>query len=269
MKTAADIIETNKKQKAFYNEIRQNFATRLWARVRNGLLNRIRKNAGIQDQVYRLHQEWCGDLSQKKVLDLGCFAGNYLSVYLAQRAKSYVGIDLSDVAIAKLSARLKDFPNARAQAVDFLSDEFDETDFDLIYAYGVLHHFPNPEVLSQRLREKLRDGGQIISYDPLETSVPIKIIRTLYRPFQSDADWEWPFNRKTVAHYRSGFDVIEQRGILGKAKWIAALQMLPLSRAYREKLAARWIGRDWEDSAVSDRALFRCMHMTMLMRKKA
>lgn len=269
MKSTADILETNKKQREFYNDIRQNFATRLWARVRNGLLNRVRKNAGIQDQVYALHQKWLGDLSDKKVLDLGCFAGNYLSIYLAKNAKTYIGIDLSDVAIGKLAARIQDFPGARVQAVDFLSDEFDETGFDLIYAYGVLHHFPNAEVLSTRLNEKLKDGGQIISYDPLETSLPVKILRTLYRPFQSDAEWEWPFTRKTVAHYQRNFEIIERRGILGRAKWAVVLNLLPLGESYRNRVAGRWNARDWKESATSDAALFRCMHLTMLMRKKA
>lgn len=108
-------------------------------------------------------------------------------MYLAENAKEYLGIDLSDVAIEKLNARLEKFPNAKAKAVDFLSDEFTADNFDLIYAYGVLHHFENTRILIDQLNEKLTVGGEIISYDPLETSLPIKILRILYRPFQSDA----------------------------------------------------------------------------------
>lgn len=269
MKTAEEILETNKKQREFYNhQTRQNLATRLWAGLRNGLLNRTRKAVGIQEEVYETHRRWIGDIATKKVLDLGCFAGNYWSIYLAENAKSYLGIDLSDVGIGRLNARLTHFPNAEARVVDFLSPEFFDTDFDLIYAYGVLHHFPNTDLLIARLQEKLAPGGEIIAYDPLETSVPLKLLRSLYRPFQSDAEWEWPFSRKTFRKYRDGFDLIEHHGILGRAKWVALLGFLPLSQESKVRMGRRWHRYDWEMSGVSDRALFACMHLTMRLRKK-
>ena len=125
MKTKETILETNIKQKEFYNSKKKNFATSIWSKIRNGVLNRIKKNIGVQDQSYILHRQWFGDLSSKKVLDLGCFSGNYWSImYLAENAKEYIGIDLSDVAIAKLRERMKHLPNAEAEAIDFLSDEF-------------------------------------------------------------------------------------------------------------------------------------------------
>jgi SAM-dependent methyltransferase len=268
MKTTEEILETNKKQAAFYNNIKQNYFTKIWARFRNGILNKIRKNIGVHDQAYDLHKVWFGDLSDKKVLDLGCFAGNYLSLYLAEKSKQYIGIDLSDVAIQKLNERLKPFPNANAFAIDFLSEEFIQKDFDIIYAYGVLHHFPSTTILINKLNEKLATGGSVISYDPMETSWPIKLIRTLYRPFQSDAAWEWPFTRKTVRQYHNSFNVMERRGILGKSKWIYLINFLPLSEEKKQEIGKKWHKQDWENSAVSDASLFKCMHLTMLMQKK-
>ncbi len=268
MKTTQEILETNIKQKEFYNNIKQNYFTKLWAKFRNGILNKIRKNIGVHDQAYNLHKVWLGDLSDKKVLDLGCFAGNYLSIYLAENAKQYIGIDLSDVAINKLSERLKPFPNAKAVAVDFLSNEFSEKDFDVIYAYGVLHHFPNIDILISLLNEKLAKNGSVISYDPMETSWPVKLVRILYRPFQSDADWEWPFTKKTIIKYHNSFNVIERRGILGKSKWIYLVNFLPITDSKKQEIGKKWHQQDWENSAISDAALFKCMHVTMNMQKK-
>jgi SAM-dependent methyltransferase len=268
MKTTQEILETNIKQKEFYNNIKQNYFTKLWASFRNGILNKIRKNIGVHDQAYNLHKVWLGDLSNKKVLDLGCFAGNYLSLYLAENAKQYIGIDLSDVAINKLSDRLKPFQNAKALAVDFLSEEFTEKDFDIIYAYGVLHHFPNIDILINRLNEKLVTKGTIISYDPMETSWPVKLVRVLYRPFQSDADWEWPFTKKTITKYKNAFNIIERRGILGKSKWVYIVNFLPISDAKKQEIGKKWHQHDWDNSAISDAALFKCMHVTMNMQKK-
>ncbi len=268
MKTTDSILETNKKQKEFYNNFKQNYFTKVWARLRNGLLTKIRKNTGIADQAYLLHKEWFGNLAEKKVLDLGCFSGNYWSRYLAENSKSYTGIDLSDVAIAKLSERLSDLPTAKAEAVDFLSSDFAEKDFDLIYAYGVLHHFENTDLLIAKLKEKLVPNGKIISYDPLETSVPIKILRTLYRPFQSDAAWEWPFTKETYKKYENAFHITERRGLLGKTKWMTVVNFLPFSGKRKTEIGKKWHNQDWEESKVSDKALFRCMHLTMLMENK-
>lgn len=268
MKTIETILQTNIKQVEFYNTKKKNFATRIWSKFRNGILNKIKKNSGVQDQTYLLHKEWFGDLSAKKVLDLGCFSGNYWSMYLAEHSKEYLGIDLSDVAIAKLNERLINFPKANARSIDFLSDEFMEENYDLIYAYGVLHHFENTKILIEKLNEKLAPNGQIISYDPLESSLPIKIIRRLYRPFQSDAAWEWPFTKKTFYQFQDAFTIIERRGVLGKSKWMALISILPISDEKKNKLGQKWHREDWDNSKTSDSVLFSCMHLTMLMKKK-
>jgi SAM-dependent methyltransferase len=268
MKTQEEIIQTNLKQKEFYNTKKKNFATKVWSSLREKILKKIRKNIGILEQSYNLHKIWFGDLSSKKVLDLGCYAGNTLSLYLAKNAKEYIGIDLSDHAIERLNNSLIEFPSAKAVAVDFLTDDFKENNFDLIYAYGVLHHFENVPVLINKLNEKLVTNGEIISYDPLQTSLPIKIIRFLYRPFQTDADWEWPFTKKTVQLFSKEFDIIERRGILGKSKWFFLLNFLPMSDEKRMSIGKKWHNQDWEQSKSSDASLYSCMHLTMLMKKK-
>jgi SAM-dependent methyltransferase len=168
----------------------------------------------------------------------------------------------------KLNERLKDIPSANAVAIDFLSEEFKERDFDLVYAYGVLHHFPNMEILLHRLNEIMATNATLISYDPLQTSLPVKIVRTLYRPFQSDADWEWPFTKKTVQQIRHAFNVTETRGILGKSKWVFLVNFLPISEEKKKNLGQKWHNQDWEKSANSDKILFSCMHLTMFMKKK-
>ncbi len=268
METKEQLLEINKKQKDFYNVRKRNFTTRLWSSLRGGLLKKIRKDIGVHDQAYAVHRAWFGDLSQKKVLDLGCYSGNFLSLHLAQHAKEYIGIDLSDVAIAKLKEKIKDIPTAQALAVDFFSDEFDHSDFDLIYAYGVLHHFKDTDMLIRHLKSMMKPDGEIISYDPLQTSLPVKFLRVIYRPFQSDAAWEWPFSRTTYRKYEKSFEIIERHGILGNSKMSFLLNFLPISEEKRVSLGQKMHKKDWEKSAVSDSHLFSCMHLTMLMKNK-
>ena len=270
MKTQDEIIEINKKQKDFYNfkGESKNLPAKIWYYFREKTLKKIRKDIGILSESYDIHKVWFGDLSNKKVLDLGCFTGNYWSLYLAEKSKKYIALDLSDKAIDMLAERIKPYPNAEAIAADFLSEEFAEKDFDIIYAYGVLHHFQNPDVLIAKLNEKLGPKGVIISYDPLETSLPIKIMRVLYRPFQSDKDWEWPFTKKTYFKFSKTFNVVERHGLLGQAKWYFIMNFLPLSEEKKQSIGKKWHKKDWDLSTTSDSHLFKCMHLTMIMQKK-
>ena len=263
-----ETLKINERQKAFYDIKKKNFPTKIWYSLRNGILQRVRKNIGVEKQLHQLHLGWCGDLSDKKVLDLGCYAGNSLSIYLAQNSKEYVAIDLSERGISSLRNRLKTIQNAKALTIDFLSEEFSDKNFDLIYAYGVLHHFKNVPDLINRLNEKLSRKGTIISYDPLQTSVPIKILRIIYRPFQTDKDWEWPFSRHTFHEFNKSFKIIEKRGMLGKAKWAFLLFLVPGSKVWKDNLVKRWHFEDWSESNTTNKIMFRCMQLTMLMQKK-
>src|SRR5690606_24957409 len=112
----------NQRQAEFYDNKRKNLPTRIWSYFRNGVLNRTKKSVGVERDIYDLHRSWFGELTDKKVLDLGCYEGNSLSIYLAENAAEYIGIDLSPKGIESLSSRLKNIAGARAEAVDFLSE---------------------------------------------------------------------------------------------------------------------------------------------------
>lgn len=272
MKSKEEILAVNKKQKAFYNDdasvSKPNFFSSLWRGFRNGPLNTYQKTYRLRDRMYEQHKLWMGDLSEKKVLDLGCLRGNSLSLYMAKNAKSYVGIDLSDVATKDLQQKLieANYDGATAIAVDFLSDDFEEKDFDIIYAFGVLHHFENFSILLDRLIEKLKPKGQVISFDPLETSLPVKVLRSLYRPFQQDKDWEWPFDSSSFHSIKRHFDILELRGVLGKSKYGLLLHMLPLSKNWKKKKIEKMVESDWKNQ--SDTEILNCMQVTMRLQKK-
>ncbi len=263
-----DQKEINKRQKEFYQSFKKNFATKIWFALRNGILTKFRKSVGIENLVVKQHFEWIGDVKGKKVLDLGCFQGNSLSMYLAQNASEYIGIDLSEPAIDHLNSRLKDLPSANAYAVDFLSKEFNEKNFDLIYAYAVLHHFKDVDELITVLDKKLAKNGKIVSYDPTTTSKPVWLLRTLYRPFQSDKDWEWPFTEKTISKFEKSFKILDRRGTLGKSKWFFLLNFLPFSEKKKAEIASKWHKEDWEKSQKSRNRFLKCMQVSLLMEKK-
>jgi SAM-dependent methyltransferase len=171
----------------------------------------------VRDAILAKHREWLGDLSDKDVLDLGCNSGNSLSVEMASSSRSYLGIDLSAPAIEQLRDTLRNIPNARVEAIDFLAADYRQR-FDVIYAHSVLHHFEDFDLICAELRRALRPGGAVISLDPLQTDPVNKMIRLLYRPFQADRNWEWPFTIRNFEIIRRHFIIEAIQGFRGASR---------------------------------------------------
>ncbi len=225
-KYKAQMLDTNTRQRNYYEfETTTNFkhggnvATALWDKLRN-YQYRMLEEIGLTDQIYELHKEWMGDLTNKKVLDLGCHTGNILSEYIAKNAKEYYAVDLSSSALLQLQGTLADagINSGHFISVDILSDSFSERDFDIIYAKDIFHHFKYIEVFLERLQKITKLGGSIITFDPLNTYLPMKIFRYFYRFLQKDKDWEFPFTKQTVSLIQKYFDIINSAGTMGKTK---------------------------------------------------
>ena len=273
-KDVAEMLRTNLRQKHHYEADDPHVetgdtATYLWARTRLAM-QAMRQSAGIGDDVLERHRKWLNDLSGKKVLDLGCFDGNALSMHLARTSASYLGLDLSEQAVSRLNRSLVEAgvygPKTRALAGDFLSLEFQETDFDVVYALSVLHHFKHLDAALEMLHDKLALGGIVVTWDPMQTSLPVRAVRTVYRPFQSDKDWEFPFTRDTFEIIQKYFIIEEVQGILGRSKW--AFLMIPLGTDRAARLARRWHERDLKYANKLGRDLWRCMQVAVKLRRK-
>jgi 2-polyprenyl-3-methyl-5-hydroxy-6-metoxy-1,4-benzoquinol methylase len=269
----AEMLNTNVQQKRHYEAENPHIetggtATHLWARARRAML-RMGHSAGIEDDVLEKQRRWLGDLSGKKVLDLGCFAGNPLSMHLARSSASYLGLDLSEQATEKLNRTLLEAglygPDTRAEAGDFLSPDFREVQFDVVYAKSVMHHFKHFEAMLEILHDKLVPDGIVVTWDPLQTSLPVRVARTLYRPFQSDKAWEFPFTHDTFTSLRKYFFIEDLQGIFGRSKWAFLLAPLNTDRATR--LARRWHEQDLEHANKLGVDLWRCMQVAMKLRR--
>jgi len=272
-KNLAEMLRTNVQQKQYYESDNPHIetggaATRLWARTRR-IMQGMTKNAGIDDDMHRLHREWLGELAGKKVLDLGCFAGNPLSLHLARTSASYLGLDLSELAVRKLNQSLVEEglygPETKALAGDFLSPTFNETHFDVVYARSVLHHFEYLDAALRLLHNKLVPGGIVVTWDAMETSLPVRVARTFYRPFQSDKNWEYPFTRATFRSFQEYFVLEHLQGILGRSKW--GFLLAPLGTDHAVHLARRWHEHDLEHANKLGTDLWQCMQVVMKLRR--
>jgi 2-polyprenyl-3-methyl-5-hydroxy-6-metoxy-1,4-benzoquinol methylase len=265
-----EMLQINEQQKKFYEQKQGSryeeigIVNQLWDKTRRNLY-KVRENLGITELIRARHLYWLGNLQGKRVLDLGCHSGNDLSIDIAKNCGFYLGMDLSQPAITQLNEKLllNNLPHAQAVAFDFLQSDFPYESFDIIYAYGVMHHFKYFDAFLSLLHERLNHGGKVISFDPMETSLPIWLARRLYRPFQIDSDWEYPFSQQNFKLIEKYFTIKAIQGVLGYSKWGLPLAIFP----FGSDLVSQLHEYDVTSATVPGDDLWRCMQVALYLEK--
>ncbi|MEO8032385.1 MAG: class I SAM-dependent methyltransferase [Gemmatimonadota bacterium] len=269
-----EMLRINQAQRSYYEQATgravsraNSFATNAWRKITARTFGAL-KAVNLAEEVERLHIGWLGPGIRDKVMELGVGDGTSISPYLATHSRDYLAIDLSQARLDRFRERLDPVGAGplRVRAVDVLSPEFSETGFDLIYARAVLHHFQYPATILRVLAEKLVPGGLLITYDPLQTWWPARLIRAAYRPFQTDRAWEHPFTKSVLQAIGSEFEIVAVQGFFGMSKW-AMLPGIVSSRA-GDRLAERWHQRDLAE-ATSLKAIESCLHASFCLRRRA
>ena len=112
------------------------------------VITKILDNGGIREGVH--------------VLDVACGTGVLIPDYLSRGAASVTAIDIAPEMVK--IAREK-FPKEQFPQVDILCGDVETTDFprkfDVIMVYNAFPHFPQPEILIERLSALLKEGGRL------------------------------------------------------------------------------------------------------------
>jgi SAM-dependent methyltransferase len=277
MNSLEQMAALNREQARFYDSIhaaeaasgaggyaentRANFLTRAWAGLRYRQQAAV-KEAGVEAAMKQAHQKWISERASGEFLEVGCFSGSPSTFELARAAQRYRGIELSPLAVSRLNEQFVAEglqAKATAEAGDFLLMHEDQQ-FDLIYAHGVLHHFENPEPVFEKLARLLKSDGRLIFVDPCAVNPVYRALRAAYRPFQSDAAWEWPFRPVTVAALERHFEGVEGFGWGRHSLLLSVLTGLPLIgklisplyvRLAKAEVAAGWHDKVWMNSMVT------------------
>ncbi len=128
------------------------------------------------ENEYALKQ--LGELKGKKLLDLGCGAGE-ASVYFALKGAHVTACEISSKLVEivkKLAVRFNVDVNVLKMEAEKL--KFLDESFDLVYGNGVLHHVCLDPALIE-VHRILKPGGTAIFIEPLAYNPAIKVYRRL------------------------------------------------------------------------------------------
>jgi len=281
MKSVDEMIELNRTQAKFYDSIQRaedetkqnghvgnksaNFVTRFWASMRVRQQKAV-KLAGVEAEMKAAHARWIASRKGGSFLELGCASGSPSTYQMAELSAKYLGVDLSPLLAKSLNQRLADRGlghKATAQSLDILTMS-EDTKFDVIYAHGVLHHFENPGPLFRKLAALCKPGGLLLFVDPCAINPVYRVLRSMYRPFQADAAWEWPFRQSTVDALERCFERVDGFGWGRRSLLLSVFTGLPilgglLLKTYvrwtQQEVAEGWHPKVWNNSMVT--ALYR------------
>lgn len=117
--------------------------------------DRYVKNAAFVSEYGSAVANLLGDISGKKVLDLGCGDGR-LTQELKDKGAKVIGIDASESMIDSAQSK-----GLEAYVLDALEMEYKET-FDSVFTNATLHWIPNHPLLTSKVYDAIIPGGEFV-----------------------------------------------------------------------------------------------------------
>lgn len=99
----------------------------------------------------------------KSVLDAGCGTGIFSIIFARQGAGRVTGIDISPGSLSTGRAMKKSFglENVEFRQEDMLHLPFKDAEFDIVWAWGTVHHTTDPLGAVTELMRVLKPGGSL------------------------------------------------------------------------------------------------------------
>src|SRR3989344_9672273 len=126
----------------------------------------------------RLHESDGDTLKGKKILDIGCFTGDFLQLLQKKGANVY-GLELQNNAVKIANKKL---PGRIFQA-DIMSYKFPKEQYDIITLLGVAEHVIDPLNLLKKSSQLLKKGGIIMIQTPNSSSLLARIAGKYWPPY--------------------------------------------------------------------------------------
>lgn len=126
------------------------------------------------------------------VLEYGCGAETR-AVEMAGSYRSFCGIDISEIAIARLQEKYSS-SNTSFKVMDAMNMSFADESLDFVFGSGIVHHL-DTELCAREISRVLRPGGNALFWEPLGNN-----------PFINAYRWMTPDARTADEHPLVGHD---------------------------------------------------------------
>lgn len=115
-------------------------------------------------------EKYCGDLTHKKILDVGCGNGYFLAAAMA-KCKHCFGSEFSE--------KLREFSRKKTGLPIFGEklEQLPEKHYDIITIFDVIEHIPDPMPFMNSVDALLNKGGAILIFTPNFDSFSIRVMR--------------------------------------------------------------------------------------------
>ncbi|MCS6813888.1 MAG: class I SAM-dependent methyltransferase [Cyanobacteria bacterium] len=148
-----------------------------------------------------------GDVTGKRLLDLGCGAGEN-SVYFALQGAQCTAADYSpgmvEVAQRLAQANGVTIEGAVINAMDL---DFPDNSFDIVYIANLLHHLPEPMAAITEAHRILKPGGRLCFWEPLKHNPVINVYRRLATSVRTED--EMPLDIAIVRQVQQRFQRVQ------------------------------------------------------------
>jgi len=100
-------------------------------------------------------------IKNQDVLEIGVGCGTHAQL-LAERAKTYTGIDLTKYAVEATTKRLElGKINGRIMKMDAEKVSFADGAFDIVWSWGVIHHSSDTKAVLREIHRVLKSSGEL------------------------------------------------------------------------------------------------------------
>ena len=159
--------------------------------------------------------KWLGDLKGKKVLDVGCGAGE-AAVYFAKQGAVSTATDISN-GMLRVVEDVARYHSVTVETKQCSAERlpFDDNTFDVVYSGNLLHHVDLETTLVD-MKRVLKPGGIIVSWDPLAHNPLINVYRRMAMDVRTPD--EHPLSMDDVKLFKQHF-----RGVKSRCFWFFSL----------------------------------------------
>ena len=160
------------------------------------------------------------NIINKKVLDIGCFTGDFLKILKDQGADVY-GLELQDEAVQIANESL----NGRVFKADLLKNDFPQIEYDIITMLGLIEHVIDPLELINRAVSLLSKDGIIMIQTPNSSSLLANVLGKHWPPY-APIEHIHLFSKKSIKN------VLQQNGFK-KIEFFPHIKYLPVEYVFQ------------------------------------